>query len=342
MYRVIAFLFVIFFTACATVPRGGGPSGYAAGEYFDIDSFCKKYNFRYTFDTLDDIVNLSSAVQDIRLFLNSPAVYYNGSFLNLKNSPFYSKGKIYVPRELERFISSKPNVIRPSFSIHTIVIDPGHGGHDPGAISCRGTKEKNLNLSVAQHLKEALEDKGYKVFLTRYGDTFLSLQERVDIAKEHNADLFISIHTNANRSRSLDGVEVYYLSPSRLNSEERAIALANEKGFWRGDLPLDVKAILWDLSLIQNYTLSIDFSQGLYSAFKHLGFKVRIPKRAPFYVLRLAYVPSVLVEIGYLSNIYEEKILRRTSYQKQIAEAITLGVVSMSRGSVRIVQDNAR
>jgi N-acetylmuramoyl-L-alanine amidase len=89
--------------------------------------------------------------------------------------------------------------------------------------------------------------------------------------------------------------------------------------------------ILWDLLLTKNYALSVDLSHAVYFSFKNLGFTITPPKKAPFYVLRLAYVPAVLVEIGYLSNRYEERTLQRRSYQKQIAEAITLGVVSLSK-----------
>jgi N-acetylmuramoyl-L-alanine amidase len=220
--------------------------------------------------------------------------------------------------------------LRPGFIFRTIVIDPGHGGKDPGAISHNGLKEKNLNLTISKYIKEGLEKQGFKVILTRTKDTYLTLLDRVRIAKKNKADLFISIHTNSNRSRQINGIEVYYLSPSRLNSSERAMKLARSEDFEGKKLPIEVKTILWDLVITKNYSYSVEFSEILYSTFKKLGFSVTAPKKAPYYVLRFAYVPSVLLEIGYLSNRYEEKALRKQTYQKQIAQAVILAAVSLT------------
>ncbi|MDD5584053.1 MAG: N-acetylmuramoyl-L-alanine amidase [Candidatus Omnitrophica bacterium] len=341
MKRAFLLVFLIFLTACATAPHRNFPGHYVASNYTTISDLCKKYGFQYDFDTLDDIVSVSSPGKEIRMLLNSSVVYINGDFFSLKGYPFYLKGSIYVPKEIERLISSKEIMkFEPSLNLKTIVIDAGHGGRDPGAMSRHGLKEKGLNLNVAKRLKEALEEKGYKVILTRPDDEYLTLQRRVEIAKEYNADLFVSIHTNASRSRKLNGVEIYYLSPSRFNSEERAVELARNEGFWKDDLPFDARTILWDMLLIKNYAVSIDLSQSLYFSFKNLGFRVKSPKKAPFYVLRLAYVPSVLVEMGYISNSYEEKVLQRTSYQKQIAEAIALGVASLNKNTNYFTQKN--
>lgn len=332
MHRLLSLFFIVFLTACATTSHKNIPIGYQSSDFMYLDDFCKKYNLQYSFDTLDDMVKISSSGKDLRLILNSNVGYFNGNIFDLKNPPLYSNGKILLSRELEKIISSKEiTPFRASFTIKTIVVDPGHGGKDPGAISYRGLEEKVLNLKVAKYLKQELEQKGFRVILTRSQDIYLTLQERVDIAKKHNADLFISIHSNANRSRQMKGVEVYYLSPSRFNSEERAIDLAKEESFGPQKIPFDAEVILWDLLLTKNYALSMDFTHALYFSFKNLGFKVKPPKKAPFYVLRLAYVPSVLVEIGYISNRYEEKCLMRKIYQNQIAEAITLGVVSLNK-----------
>jgi N-acetylmuramoyl-L-alanine amidase len=281
--------------------------------------------------------------REIRLILNALVGYFNGNTFYLNNPPFYSKGKIYLPKELEKVIFSKESVsFQPIFTIKTVAIDPGHGGKDPGTISRSGFKEKDLNLTVSKYLKEELERKGFKVVLTRSRDVYLTLQERVEIAKKHNADIFISIHGNANRAYHMKGMEIYYLSPSRLKSHERAVNLAKEEGVWPERLSFDAKAILWDLLLTKNYSLSVESAYSLYSTFKNLDFKVKLPRKAPFYVLRLAYVPSILVEIGYLSNRYEEKMLRKEYYQKQISEAIALGIVSLNKRYNKFVDKNKR
>lgn len=332
MKRRLFLLYLVLCAGCASLPRKGVPPRFVASEYTTLAEFSKKYGSRYNFDTLDDMVTISTGTKEVRFLLGSPLAYINGEFIRLAAYPFYSQGIIYIPRDLERAVILKDPVrFQSPVTIKTIVVDSGHGGRDPGALSKKGLKEKDLNLSVAKYIQEALTEKGYTVILTRDDDTYLTLEKRVCIARDCKADLFISVHTNANPSRSLHGVEVYYLTPSRFNSEERAVTLAKEEGFWKDDLSFDARAILWDMLLSKNYSLSVELSQSLYFSFKNLGFRVKSPKRAPFYVLRLAYVPSVLVEIGYITNRYEEKTLQRASYQKQIAEAIVLGVEALNR-----------
>ncbi|MFA5304982.1 MAG: N-acetylmuramoyl-L-alanine amidase [Candidatus Omnitrophota bacterium] len=332
MRRLCFLLIILFFTACATTSSRQAGMGYRQSDFIYIGDFCKKHNLQYDFDTLDDVIKISSSGKDIRLILNSNIVYFNGSTFSLSDAPQYSNGKLFVPQGLEKTIFSKEPVFSGSiFTIKTVVIDPGHGGKDPGALSCRGMREKDLNLKIAKYLKEELEDRGIKVILTRDRDIYISLQGRVNVAKRHNADIFISIHGNSNRSKRLKGAEVYYLAPNRFNSQERALKLAKEENFRLKRVNPDTEAILWDLLLTQNYVLSVELSRSLYFSFRDLGFSMRPPKKAPFYVLRLAYVPSVLVETGYLSNRYEEKWLRKESYQRQIAEAIALAIVSMNK-----------
>ncbi|HIE36399.1 MAG TPA: hypothetical protein EYP89_04080 [Candidatus Omnitrophica bacterium] len=316
------------------------PPVYSPSDYIRIEEFCKKHSFQYNFDTLDDVIKITSPKKEIRLVLNSCLGYINGETFYLKQPPLYIRGKILLPKELEEVVAKKVVLLKPLFKIEKIIIDPGHGGRDPGAISFNGLKEKNLNLRVSKYLKEELEKRGYKAILTRSKDNYLSLKERVKIAKKYSADVFLSIHTNSNRSRKIRGVEIYYLSPSRFKSLERAIKLAKGKDF--DDIPFEAKVIVWDLTLGKNYATSVELAQHLYFAFKNLGFKVSLPKRAPFYVLKFAYVPSVLVEIGYLSNPYEEKSLRKKYYQKQIAEAIALGINSLDkyyRGLIKNVKN---
>lgn len=332
MKRLYILVSILLFSSCATTSNGSGGQGYSSQDYVYIGDFCKKHDLQYDFDTLDDVIKIFSSGKDIRLILNSNVVYLNGSTFSVSDSPKYLNGKIFIPGDLERKIFSKEQVFyKTTFTINTIVVDPGHGGNDPGAISCRGMKEKDLNLKIAKYLKEELEARGFKVVLTRDRDIFIPLQGRVNIAKRNKADLFISVHGNSNRSKRLRGAEVYYLSPNRFNSQERALKLTKEENFCAGRINPDTEAILWDLLLTKNYSLSVELSHSLYFSFKNMGFSVRPPKKAPYYVLRLAYVPSVLVETGYLSNRYEEKWLRKDSYQRQIAEAIALAVVSMNK-----------
>ena len=322
----------LFLAGCASVSQEVAPSKISYSDYIELNQFCQKHGFEYNFDTIDDMIMIGSYDRQIRVLLNSTVATYDGSIIYLGKPPVYSKGKILVPRQLDEVISSgEMAVFKPSFTLKTIVIDPGHGGKDPGAVSPLGLYEKDINLIVSKYLKQELEQQGFRVILTRSSDIFLTLDQRTKIAKKHNADLFISVHANANNSRSVNGAEIYYLSPSRLDSQKRAVKLANSENFNGQELPRDVKAILWDMVISKNHSLSIETSNILYFTFKKLGFNIKPPRQAPFYVLRHAYTPSVLVEIGYLTNAQEEKALQKKHYQKQIAQGIALAVSSLNK-----------
>ena len=339
MKRIFIYLAVILLSGCATVHYQERPFKSVISKYITIDNFCKSHNFKYSFNTLDDIVRIYSFDKDIRLLLNSPVCYIGGRYLYLKITPIYIRGTIYIPKELKNIVSTaKPPFLKPGFIIKTVVIDPGHGGKDPGAISPWGLKEKDINLKVALYLKSDLEKKGIKVILTRYRDIYLTLRRRVLIAKKYNADLFVSIHANANHSRRLKGTEIYYLSPARFHPKKRAGELAKGKDF--GSISKSKKETLWRAVLNKNYALSVDFSRFTYKTLKNLGFNVKFPKKAPFYVLRNAYVPSILIEMGYLTNRYEEKSLRNKYRQMEIAEAISLGIVSFSNKYAKLAKKN--
>jgi len=341
MKKIFIVLILIFSTACASTPHRSNSRRVLESDYIDIASFCKKHNFEYSFDTIDDLVRIYSPDREIKLLLNSSVGALSGSIFYLRKPPIYLKGKILLPQQLEQIITSGEFVsFRPLFTIKTIVVDPGHGGKDPGAISARGFYEKTVNLRVSKYLKEELEGLGFKVILTRDKDVFVSLAQRANIAKKHNADLFISIHANSNHSRKVSGVEIYYLTPSRLRAQERSLRLARSENFQGKSISLDVKAILWDLLIRKNYGFSVELSDIFYLTFKNLGFNIKPPRKAAFYVLRFAYVPSILVEMGYLSNHYEEIALRKKHYQKQIAHAIVLGISSLKWRHTTVNNEN--
>ncbi len=333
LFKTVAvFLCLSFIFGCASVNTTISPYRINISDYQDIGSFCSKNKLHYTFDSIDDIITLYSQDAKIKILLNSSVAIIGGTSVMLKNKPFYSRGKILIPRELEKIITTERFVdFRPLFNIKTIVLDPGHGGKDPGAISARGLKEKTINLIIAKILKKKLQAKGYRVVMTRNRDVFISLPQRALMAKGYNADLFISIHANANRSRKVSGVEVYYLNPTRLNSAQRALKMSKKMKFNDKSMPRDAVAILWDLLFTKNHSFSMELSSILHFNFKKLGFSVKPPKTANFSVLRNAYVPAVLVEVGYLSNSNEERALRKSYYQKQVAEVILLSIEALGK-----------
>ncbi len=329
MRRLTLAAIILFLAGCATTgyPPPGGTAGFVR-----LDEFCKKHNLDYSFDTIDDIVRIYSSDMETRLLLNSPVGYFNGSVFYMQGQPFYMEGKILVPADIEKAMFARAAwAVRLPFVIKTVVLDAGHGGHDPGATSPWGTREKDINLRIVKLLETELTKRGYRVILTRGSDKYLTLEERVDVAWRYKADLFVSIHANSGRSRALSGTEIYFLSSFKLDSAGRALSLARSGSYWPGDADYNVKAILWDLTLTKNYFLSVEAAQVFYHTFRDLSFKVKPPKSANLHVLRNAYTPALLVETGYLTNRAEEGLLRKPRYQQQVAEVVAEAVVALNR-----------
>ena len=322
---------ILFLAGCAaTGPEFTTPAGTAG--FVAIDDFCRRHNLEYSFDTIDDIVRIYSTNIETRLLLNSSVGYFNGNIFYLQRQPFYLRGKILLPSELEDIIFSRQQAMASApFNAQTIVIDAGHGGQDPGAISPWGAREKEINLKIAKCFDEELRKRGYKTILTRGYDKYLTLEERVEVAQRYHGDLFVSIHCNANRSRAMSGTEIYFLTPERFDGTNRSLQLARTTGFWPKQENFDTRAILWDMLLTKNYLLSVETAHTFYQSFRDFGFKVKPPKQANYHVLRNAYTPAILVEVGYLTNRAEERLLRQPQYERQVAEALASSIVFLNR-----------
>jgi len=204
--------------------------------------------------------------------------------------------------------------------VRTIVIDPGHGGKNPGAVGRRRVVEKNVVLNIAKELKALLQERNYQVYLTREEDVHIGLKARTRFANEKSADLFISIHANAHHSASATGVETYYLS---LASDESARLTATRENVDAGmsikDLENLVSDILKDSKVTESSKLAEYIQKNLV---EETGAANRGVKRAPFVVLIGAKVPAILVEVGFMSNPKEERLLSSAAYQILIANAL--------------------
>jgi N-acetylmuramoyl-L-alanine amidase len=214
-----------------------------------------------------------------------------------------------------------------------IVIDAGHGGRDPGCIGKSGIKEKTIVLAVAKKLREKLNGNGYKVLLTRDRDIFLNLDTRAGIAEKHHADLFISLHANANPSRKIKGYSVYTLSKRASDEEAQKLAEAENAadkievdGFARFEP--DIRNALSSLQQHAVAEMSVEFADGVSRKFTQTGIS-QMPgasmRQAPFAVLR-STIPGALVELGHLSNLIEEKLLNSGSHQDKLVNAIASAV----------------
>jgi len=209
--------------------------------------------------------------------------------------------------------------------ISRIVIDPGHGGHDPGA-KANGTSEAEIVLDVALRLEKLLKKvPGIEVVLTRREDEFVALQERTAIANRENADLFLSIHVNASTNHSARGLETYYLNfASNLSASAVAARENAASGQAMGSLPDFVKAIALNNKLDESRDFATFVQRGMMDKAKDSskGTKDLGVKQAPFVVLIGAAMPSVLAEIAFVTNTQEAKLLKGTAYRQKIAEGL--------------------
>nr|CRH05867.1 N-acetylmuramoyl-L-alanine amidase [Candidatus Magnetococcus massalia] len=219
-----------------------------------------------------------------------------------------------------------------------IVIDPGHGGEDPGAVGRKGTKEKNVVLKVAKRLERMINaTPGYRAHLTRQGDYYVSLKKRVGIARSHTPDLFMSLHADSFRISSARGTSVYCLSEKGKPSPDKAIKALVErenKADLIGGVNLgkvidpEVAGILMDLSQRDSLNRALVLGRNLLDSL-HSSPKVKLHyrnvKQAGFAVLKAPDMPSVLVELAFLSNPKEEWLLQKSSYQDTLAKALFKG-----------------
>ncbi len=223
-------------------------------------------------------------------------------------------------------------------AVKTIVLDPGHGGHDPGAVGPNGLYEKDIVLDIALKVRTILsKNKNFRILLTRDKDVFIPLEERTAFANSKNADLFISIHANASPRKTASGVETYLLNWTndeesiRIAARENAISLKKMKEQmkkYKSDVAIMLSDLRRDLKRDESIKLANYVQESIvstlgenYNDIKNLGVK-----NALFYVLFGARMPSVLAEVSFISNPLEENLLSKESYREYIAQAIADGI----------------
>lgn len=337
------FAFVLNIIGCATVPTYelAIPTYNIKGvDYLPLALLCDLKDIKWDYDTFTKKITLKKESRQVDLLVGSSLVLVDGIPEDLNSPVSIYEGIVLVPHKFKSriidvlFKPGYPKDRTPSAyitAIRKIVIDPGHGGKDPGAIGRSGLREKDVCLDIAKRLKPILETSGFEVFLTRDYDTFIPLEKRAIFANQKNVDLFISIHANANRARRLAGFEVYYVS-NQVDDSRRALVSAENadlrlENSTMGNQTINLKTTVWDIIYNQNRCESIELARQICKSVSHnLNTKVLGVKGAPFYVLKWTQMPSVLVEVGFLSNDYEEKLLRDRFYRQQIAETIAQGI----------------
>lgn len=214
-----------------------------------------------------------------------------------------------------------------------IVIDPGHGGIDPGAISHKKTKEKDVVLAYGQALRDALQkSSNYKVILTRDSDQFISLEERVNIARENKADLFIAIHADTVDEKDVRGTTLYTVSDKATDAEAEALAQKENRadiiaGIDLGNQTKTVSDILINLAQRESKNQALYFAKKAVAKLQpYARFTGKPMRSAAFVVLKAPDVPSVLVELGYLSSVEDENLLNSVDWRNNMATAMAHAV----------------
>ncbi|HIJ35968.1 MAG TPA: AMIN domain-containing protein [Deltaproteobacteria bacterium] len=270
-------------------------------------------------------------VVDVRRFPKEPPKTSNEPVVNAGEEPVAKKRM--VQRGVKKAGPPDENISlarQLGLNVKRIVIDPGHGGRDPGCYVPGGLQEKIITLSIAKLLAEKMREKlGCEVFLTRDRDKFMSLENRTAIANMKKADLFISLHVNAHKSRNIKGLETYFLN---MATDKGAVMVAARENATSEKNISDLQTILNDLMLntkiYESSRLAHKVQSGMYSAIEkgHGGTRNLGVKQAPFYVLIGAEMPAILVEVGFLSNSTEKKRLMSRKYQQEIARGICDGI----------------
>ncbi|MBF0426390.1 MAG: N-acetylmuramoyl-L-alanine amidase [Magnetococcales bacterium] len=258
-------------------------------------------------------------------------------------------GSLLLPASLAHAVTPVKRVNAKSGGPSVVVIDPGHGGEDPGAIGPEGTQEKDVVLNVAKKLADRINrTPGFRAHLTRTGDTFVSLNKRVSIARHYSPDLFMSLHADAFHIPSARGASVYCLSERGMSTPDRAIkALVRRENSadliggvnLQEDVEPEVAEMLMDLAQRDSLNRALLLAQNLLGSLQNVG-RMRLHyksvKQAGFAVLKAPDIPSVLVEMAFLSNPKEEELMRNASFQESMADALLSGTRHYFQHSRRV------
>jgi len=259
-------------------------------------------------------LTLQSRYAKILMTYEKQSGFINNQSVTFFLPPLIKGGEYYISEQ--DFLYFIDPILRdrsiPQQHVRTIMLDAGHGGQDTGGRGMR-YMEKDVALSMVKKVKYFLEKAGFRVILTRSTDTFIPLEGRMELCRRYRPDLFVAIHTNAAVNRSICGIETFIMPPAGINSTYGAHDLAYEANN-RYD--------------INNTRLGYELHRSLLD---RTGAFDRGIKRARFYVVKNAVCPSVLLELGFITNRFEERLLGDNAYQDKLAQAIAAGIINYAR-----------
>lgn len=353
----------LILTGCATVPPGQQPDGrYSYNEVYLKDA-CRRYDIVWDWDQITQIITLRKGDMTATTLIDSDLVLLGEKQIVLNKPLRLKKGAIIIPKDfhekvlvpLNKNTAAPRDVARRDLpdndykrkpasagsyrieKIREVIVDAGHGGKDPGAMGQNKSREKDIVLDISRRVKRILERQGIKVYMTRDDDNFITLQDRTEIASKTKADAFISIHANSSPKRSVSGIEVFALRNLTQAEKEDENRRINKKIFMSHlsanardkNVELIVEDLMYEYKQNESLILARSMGENLSRTLKASN---RGTKTAGFYVLRNTFIPAVLVEVGFVSNAKEERLLKSESYRDKIAKSIANSLLDYSRG----------
>ncbi|MBF0385564.1 MAG: N-acetylmuramoyl-L-alanine amidase [Candidatus Omnitrophica bacterium] len=343
-------LFAFLITGCATVKVEKPVEQISAEE--ELRPLCDKYNLVCKWDGLSQSVSLKGFVSGAKMIIDSDIVIIGDKREFLDGDIKIRSSKVYVPGDFKSKVvdilikteePAPPEAVKKERGrfqkgdfivkkVNYIIIDAGHGGKDPGAISRSGIQEKGIVLDIAQRLEGILREKGFRVSMTRDSDKYITLQERTTIASSTEADLFISIHANASLARKANGVEVYTLMELGLADKYEEQRKINHSLVYKNlDMAQgnnELESIVSDMYYSNKQSESQKLAKSIISNISRLAkSRYRGIKEERYFVLRNTLIPAVLVEVGFLSNQKESVLLGNKSYRQKLADSIAKGII---------------
>lgn len=338
---ILGGLLIFCFHGCATQPLVPTlPLG------IPLQEICRQYNIQWQFDSVTQVVILSYKDRNAKALVGSPTVLIGQQKVTLSAPLRRQNSTIFVPGDFESKVIGPFGAVRSrigftgelaNLKIHTIVIDPGHGGKDPGTRGRSGLKEKGVVLDVSERLKSLLQEAGLKVIMTREADIYLTLPERTEVATQSNADLFVSIHANFMPARTTQGIEVYYVRSTSKRDLDEWQRQMNERMFLQ-HLNAQPSRTLQGIVADMMYQSKVAESGKLARRIVHdVADNVGVPNRGArhcrYFVVRNTLIPAILVEIGFLSNKQEEKKLDSPAYRQKLAESMARSILVYASSS---------
>lgn len=338
---ILLFLFLSFIVGgCATAPKVPLISTHKEIYLKDV---CEKNGIYWQWDHVAQVATLGYRDIKAEVLVGSDLVIVDRERVTLSAPVRVVRSTVIVPIDFQSKVISRLRqraAARKGYGItqvREIIIDPGHGGKDPGAIGRFGEPEKRVVLDISKRLKKILQDKGIKVRMTREKDEFISLQKRTEIASRSKADLFVSVHANSSPIRSVHGIEVYtaeYLGFKERNAGQRKTnqrLMFSHLSMKKGAPELDniVADMIYTHKQAQAETLAKQLAR---KTARRVKTKNRGEKKSRFFVVKNTLIPAILIEVGFLTNPKESKLLQTSAYRQRVARGIAESVLDYANG----------